>query len=302
MRDNPSERFTLIIPLLMAAALTGGCTQLGDAFQSPFQDSHQDPGDAYEEYLAGDASTILVEISHVPGALWDESTPAEQEFIQELERITDKNVKVETNASLPNQGPDYVYGISELVQLHREHQSIEATDDQIVMHALFLDGEYGGHIAGVAFAPHAFALFKGSIEEVTCENDEPACYGVAQPDPETCSDAGDPLFACQPVRQGVEEWKLTRAVAIHEAGHLLGLVNCPLPMVEDHEMTEDPQPDEEGNPGLCHSANEGSVMHWQVDVANEGVQDLLEEGDVPWRFDDLDIQDARAVQDEASSG
>lgn len=298
MREHLARGSTLVIPLVMVALLTGGCMQLVDGLQP----SRQGPGDAYEDYLAGEASTLVVEIDHVPGSLWDEGTPAEEDFIREVERITNKNVVVETNASLPQQGPDYVYDVPQLMELHQEHRSIEATDDRIVMHALFLDGEYGGHVAGIAFAPHAFAVFKGSIEEITCENDEQACYGVAQPDPETCSDAEDPLLSCQPVRQGVEEWKLTRAVAIHEAGHLLGLVNCPLPMVEHHEMTEDPQPETEGNPGRCHSANEGSVMHWQIDVANDDLQELLEEGDVPWRFDENDIQDARAVQSGQASG
>ncbi len=299
MRDQAGHRIKLFVPLLLITTLTTGCMQLADVFQPT---TPQGPGDAYPDYLGTDASTIVVEISHAPGALWDEDTPAEQHFVQEIERITNKNVEIVTNASIPAKGDDYIYSITELIDFHKQHQTVEATEDRVVMHALFLDGKLGGHIAGVAFAPHAFAIFKGSIQEATCPNDEPACYGIAQPDPETCTEEEDPLTACQPVRQGVEEWKLTRAVAIHEAGHLFGLVNCPLPMVEDREMTDDPRPETDDNPGLCHSENDESVMYWQVAVANDDILDLLEEGDVPWQFDEHDIQDARAFQSEQGSG
>jgi hypothetical protein len=195
---------------------------------------------------------------------------------------------VQASQDLPQQGSDYHYTIAELKDLHAEHLDTDPDTDTEVMHALFVDGELGGTTAGVAFDGNAFALFKGHIEEITCGNDE-----------ETCT-RGDPIDpSTNPNRllsQGsVREWKVTRSVAIHEAGHLFGLVNSPLPMVESHEMTEDPNPDTPGNEGKAHSENESSVMYWKIEnTADFGK--IVDGGDIPYRFGQLDIKDARAIQ------
>lgn len=272
-----------ILALVGVLVLASGCTQ---AFPQAFQPEPQGPGDAYDQYLAGDAGTILVEVHHAPGALWADE--AEADFVRELERITEKDVRIETNQSLPSNGEDYVYSISELVAFHEERASSEGEDGEVVMRALLLDGELGGNTAGLAFAPSTFAVAMGTIRDApyTCENDALVC-----------ANEGD-LLSGQDPSPAVEEWKLARAIAIHEAGHLVGLVNCPLPMVEDREMSDDPAPEQDGNAGRCHSENDGSVMFWQLGYGWSSFEpdDVIEGGDVPWQFDAHDVQDARAAQ------
>lgn len=274
----------LTVVLVSLLVATSGCTQIVDAFQDG---GLAGPGAHYEAYLAGTADRLVVELDYAPGALWDTSTNADEDFVSELERITDKEVVVEASQDLPRKGPDYAYSMQELRALHADHQDLESGNGTVVMHALFLDGEFEAEVAGLAYDEDAFALFKGTIRERTCSNDADSCNGPVQA-------IGSALGQNDPA---VREWKVTRAVAIHEAGHLLGLVNSPLPMIEEHEMTQDPKPDTPQNEGEAHSTNENSVMFWRVEATGEdGLDTLIEGGDVPWRFDGNDLQDARAIQ------
>lgn len=275
-------------PVLVAVGLlvpASGCTMI-DALPGSTERS-RGPGALYQSYLAGSSDRILVELDYAPGARWDESTPAKSDFVDQLERITQKEVVVQADQDLEGQGWDYAYSVSELQDLHERHQDARSGNGTEVMHALFVQGEYRGSVAGVAFAPRAFAVFKGQIDENTCDNDEPVCRGSCPPMDPTCLNRVDP---------SVREWKVTRSVAIHEAGHLLGLVANPLPMVEDHLMEEDPNPDTpEDEAGDSHSSNESSVMYWKI--ANTAqLDDFVDGGEVPWRFGRLDVKDARAVQ------
>ncbi len=255
--------FAVFAVLLVASS---GCATLTEAFREAgdqFTPGDRGPGSKHAAYLAGDTDTILVEISHSPGALWDQNRNAEDHFIQQIERITQKNVEIVSKQELPRHGQDYRYSLQELRDFHAEYQEHEDSEDTVVMHALFLDGKYDRErVAGVAFGAEAWALFMGEIRDITCSNDALLC-------------------------DGVREWRVVRSVAIHEAGHLLGLVNCPLPMTHDREYTQDGD--------QCHSTNEDSVMYWAV-VVRRGLTSLIGEQDVPWQFDQHDLNDARAIQ------
>lgn len=250
-----------VVILVLVAGLSG-CTQ---AFEN-FQMGPQGPGSNYEAYLTGDRK-LVVELDHSPGAKWDTSTNAKDDFRQQLERITDKTVEIRASADLPDRGQDYAWSMSELRDLHEQHQDLSSNENRVVMHALFVDGKSGANAdsVGVAYDADAFALFEGKIDSVSSANDCVVCSGV-------------------------QRWKVMRAVSIHEAGHLLGLVSSPLPMVEDHN--DDPE-----NP--AHSENRDSVMFAKVETGS-GLTDLFGGGDVPWRFDSNDMADARAQRSGSS--
>jgi len=277
-------RKALGIALLVLVA-SSGCTFL-DALGPNVQ--ARGPGAAYDSYLA-EAETVVVEIDHAPGALWDEDTPAEEQFVDELERVTAAEIEIRVDEELPEQGEDYAYALGELRDLHAERQDTEVANDTEVMHVLFLDGRFAQEgTLGLSFDTRAFALFKGEIRDSTCENDAPVCQLPCRDDEVVCERKATPA---------TREWKVTRAVGIHEAGHLLGLVNSPLPMVQDHEMSEDPEPDTPADENRSHSSNRSSVMWWQLNSAAD-IREIGEGGEVPWRFGEQDVADARAIQAE----
>lgn len=248
--------------VLVALLLVSGFTGCTEAFNEFALDRAAGPGSAYEDYLSGDRK-LLVELDHSPGAKWDESYAAPGDFERQLERITAKDVEVRTSADLPQNGADYAWSTSELRQMHEQHQDFESNDQRVVMHALFVDGDYQNeNTVGVAFAEQSFALFMGKIEEKTCGNGA----GI------TCPDRA-------------ERWEVVRAVSVHEAGHLFGLVNVPLEM---QTPREDPD-----HPG--HSDKEGSVMFWKVE-SSKAITDLFSRDTIPYQFDQYDMEDAKAVR------
>ena len=72
--------------------------------------------------------------------------------------------------------------------------------------------------------------------------------------------------------------EMERAVTVHEAGHLLGLVNLVYQSPIDHE-----DPDHPG-----HSSNEDSVMYWAIESNSIG---NVFSGSIPDEFDADDKSD-----------
>lgn len=243
-----------IVILVLVAGLSG-CTQA-------FQDIQNggpagDPGSNYETYLTGQRK-LVVELDHSPGSNWDTSTSVDEDVRQQLQRITNKNVEVRTSADLPAKGSEYAWSASELRELHSQHRDVETNDRQVAMHALFLEGKYQQEsTGGLAYQAEAFALFMDRIEELTCSNGAIVC-------------------------DRAERYEVVRSISIHEAGHLFGLVNSPLPMVNPHE-----DPDHE-----AHSSNEDSVMFWKVE-SGKAISDLFSRDTIPYTFDSDDMADAR---------
>ena len=82
-------------------------------------------------------------------------------------------------------------------------------------------------------------------------------------------------------RPSAEE--VERAVTVHEAGHLLGLVNLVYTSPIDHE-----DPNHKG-----HSNNEDSVMYWAIESNDVG---NFITGDIPDEFDDDDKSDLAGMK------
>ena len=103
-------------------------------------------------------------------------------------------------------------------------------------------------VLGVAVDASTIAIFKDSVDEAEG-------------------------FFGRPSSEEVE-----RAVTVHEAGHLLGLVNL---------VYQSPIPHEDSNhPG--HSNNEDSVMYWAIESNDVG---NFISGDLPDQFDNDDKSD-----------
>ena len=114
---------------------------------------------------------------------------------------------------------------------------------------LFPEGTYEDEsVLGVAVDASTMALFSDAIEEA------------------------DGLFG----RPSVED--VENSVIVHEAGHLLGLVNLVYTSPVDHE-----DPDHPG-----HSSNDDSVMYWAIE--STGLVNFIT-GDLPTTFDDDDLAD-----------
>ena len=127
--------------------------------------------------------------------------------------------------------------------------------DVLNWYFLFPAGKYSdSSVLGVAVDASTVALFKDSIEE--SEN-----------------------LIRRPSAEEIE-----RAVTIHEAGHLLGLVNLVYQSPVDHE-----DPDHPG-----HSSNSESVMYWAIESTE--VSNVLS-GSLPDEFDSDDKADMSGMAD-----
>ena len=78
--------------------------------------------------------------------------------------------------------------------------------------------------------------------------------------------------------------EVENSVLVHEAGHLLGLVNLVYTSPADHEDSE--------NKG--HSNNEDSVMYWAIESRSVG---SFISGDLPTEFDQDDLDDMVGLAD-----
>jgi len=120
---------------------------------------------------------------------------------------------------------------------------------------LFPAGVYeNDSVLGVAVDASTVAIFKDSVEEAEG-------------------------FLGRPSSEEIE-----RAVTIHEAGHLLGLVNLVYKSPINHEDSD--------NPG--HSSNDNSVMYWAIESNDVG---NFITGNLPDEFDEDDKSDLEGIAD-----
>lgn len=137
---------------------------------------------------------------------------------------------------LAGKGADGTWTFAELQSLATQTFDQPALASTIRMHVLFLDGQYENpNVLGVAWASTHLALFTNVIEKY-CKQDPTNLLGDQ---------------VCIAAEQGV--W-------LHEAGHLLGLVNNGLPMAQPHDDAAHP----------AHDANEQCVMYWAF-AAPDGI-------------------------------
>ena len=204
-------------------------------------------------YLNRKVPKLVVEIDAVRG--WEPSAGALRLLRDRLTKIVDKPEGVQflptqiIPRTEPGEGDEPFY-----VRTEKKYRSHHSTRAAIVLYLLYVDGDSGSVLAA-AYSSSAVVVFKQTIVE----------------------SAATPLVTAQSIEN---------AVLVHEAGHILALVNIGYTSPRKHE---DPQHNH-------HSNNENSVMYWAVD--NVGVAGLLGGRRAPpTEFDAADLADLRDLKD-----
>ncbi len=218
------KRVLLVIALAATISLSG-C--LNDVFGGS---KDRDPRD----YLRDSTYTQwIIEIDYVAGHRPSQS--AMDLLDQRMEELAKKpdGVHVRLGDELP--ATDRSWTVSAIDALKRQHLTEKTSGSTITTYVVYLDGGFATDTDelktfGLAYGHDTVAIFHESISR-SCNNPLRFCTSVAS---------------------------IERAVLVHELGHVIGLVNNGLPMVNDHE---DKHPDHRR-----HSTNERSVMYWAVET------------------------------------
>lgn len=203
------------------------------------------PGADATAFLRGDRPRLVVEIDQVEGS--ELSGAAVDHLEAVLSSVLDKPGGIEVRSStFASDRSDYTQ--DDLLALEESHRETEMSDGAASMYVLVLNGQFRDRrgVLGVAYSGSSFAVF---VDE--------ARRGIGNPAP------------------------IERALLVHEAGHLLALVNIGYDSPRDREDPDHPN----------HSMNEGSVMHWAVETTQ--VLGLL--GEAP--PDDFDAADRADLED-----
>ncbi|MCW8141061.1 MAG: hypothetical protein KIT58_19335 [Planctomycetota bacterium] len=213
------------------------------------------PGVSARDFLS-DATYrhLLVEIDHVQGHA--PSPAALQVLRARLEERCHKpdGVTILVDDAIPPGSG--VYSVAENRALEAQHRDHHASGTTVVLYLLYLDGRSdqdsgGARVLGWAHGPSSVGIFRESI-----------------------------VATANLVASAAE---VEAAVLVHEAGHILGLVNNGTPMVAPHE---DP-----ARPG--HDVDEACIMHWRIETSE--IRTLITNlGAVPTQFDARCIDDLRA--------
>lgn len=239
----PGQLRVLLGAVLLALA-AAGC----DGSSGSERGSHQ-PGDLALDYLSGERFTSLrVEVDYIdgsapsPGAL----DQAREIFERRLEKPA--GVRIEIDSVIPAAQVRSRWEIEDIFALeekYRRHHTGDAENPQTaVIWMVYLDGasafdEDETRALGLACGGSDIAIFRRNIDDTT--------------------------FAA--TRDIVEAM-----VIVHEAGHLFGLVNNGIPMVNDHEDRNHER----------HDVNESCVMYHKIETSD--VERLLEDPPIDFDF------------------
>jgi hypothetical protein len=268
-------RRALVVALLPLglAACGGGEDDGGD--DAPLgEDEDGEPGDddgpRWEALIRGDRFPRLVlEVDAVPGRALKDGVA--DDLVAGFEPLLDKpsGIAVELDGELDAVGDEHAWTLAELDALADATFDRAVDAETIKVHVLLVDGGYasgsGGTVLGVAWEHRTLALFVDTIE---------ASCGTLLP----------PVVR----DQGCAAAQL--AIASHELGHLLGLVDNGLEMVTPHKDAE------HGD----HDASDACVMYWAYEgdaLFDRLGDDLLGGGDGSLGFDDACLADLAAVRD-----
>ena len=219
------------------------------------------PGDFYKDYLGNDYSRILVEIDYVQGH--EPNTDALDHFRTVIGRESQKDVVFKVDDAINSQQTGYtIYDINDMEKKYRDDYRGGST---AVIYILYLNGEFTDQdtAVGVSYHGSSVAIFAEKIESAATLR--------------------------------ISAMEVERAVLVHEAGHLFGLVEINYKSEHDHQ-----DPDHERH--CDHTDTLGHhdcVMFWAIETTNVASFDSYYNqvvGDIPNDFQEFckaDLQKQR---------
>lgn len=240
------SRFPFLL-MLGCAALSGACGLFDSDDDSPDSGPAPDlggpvdlgprvdagnrgPRSAPAAYIRGAYPSLVIELDVVEG-LAPRDGVAEL-LIGALDPLLEKpgGIRIQMDETIPASRARAEWTFAEVEALAHETFDQVGSEDDAVFHTLWLSGSFqsesGGTVLGIAWANRYLAIFADSIDGA-------------------CS-AALPLTRERVCREAES------TVWTHEVGHVIGLVNNPVPMVEPHEDAD--------HPG--HTSNPDGVMYW----------------------------------------
>lgn len=209
-------------------------------------------GSACRAYLRGDVPGLAVEVLEQSGA--ELRTEAVDHLVTTLGEVLDKPAGIDLVGPRRVPGGERTWSLQQVRDLLVEHRVEYSNEDRMVMAILAVAGDFERDgVLGVALSATEVVLF-----------------------PDEISDLGTSLLG--------DGAPIERAVLVHEAGHLLCLVNATYESSIDHE---DPE-----RPG--HSRHRDSVMYWAV--SNDAVSQVFT-GPPPDAFHPHDLADLEGLRD-----
>lgn len=221
----------------LAAPVAAGCdgSGLGGGDGGGGQaDAHPSGLARYSLLVRGEPyAAMVVEVDAVPGM-----EPFSQNVNRlpgVLDELVDKpaGIAVELDGQLDSRGADHAWTFGELTELAQASFDRELPPNSIGVHILFVDGHSAedtdqGVILGLAWGHTHVAMFTQTIGKY-------------------CASTAIPPLLGDDLCRGAE-----LSIWIHELGHVLGLVDNGLPMVEPHRDADHGQ----------HDQSDDCVMYW----------------------------------------
>jgi hypothetical protein len=237
----------VVLAVLLLPALTG-CIGASNAVNDLLE-NHGIPGGLTLACLDGGTYTkLVVEVDYEAG--YKPETSSTNMLVERLEQVCDKPDGVELKFEETTFDHEGSWSAQDVRDKAWDTKWQEPRDGSVLTwQFIFPSNTYSDdNVLGVAVDASTVAIFGDSVDDA----------------------AG---FFNRPSAEEVEN-----SVLVHEAGHLLGLVNLVYTSPANHEDSE--------NKG--HSNNEDSVMYWAIESRSVGT---FISGDLPTEFDQDDLDD-----------
>lgn len=234
-----------------AESTEGGGDGSGSEPATSSPDDQGPLGAGCRPYLRGDVPGMVVEVAHQEGAA--PRSAAVDHLVGTLRGVVDKpdGVQLTGPATVPGDGRTWT--ADELRAFAGQHRTHRSSAEQAAMYVLAVRGRFEEEgVLGVAVSATQMVIF-----------------------PDNISGLGTELLGG---RQAVE-----RAVLVHEAGHLLCLVNIGYESARGHEDPDHPH----------HSVHEDSVMHWAIET--DAITQVFS-GPPPAEFHPDDVADLEGLR------